>query len=201
MALAIVIFYPCLKLSVAGFFLLLSLAETHVFITQEPGSEGIRANFLLEMKRKYLLPGLCHLLKSFPSQMRVTVLVDRCHPEQAWIILFVFLANPTRLWTHFINNRDRSTKLFLLPAFFPVCWHFQAPYVSLNKVPWKYIYFWKVLFLGYYSAREKKAAGGLCRALYVMLWLVRPILITAGSFKWLTLRYGWRPVINVYFFI
>lgn len=39
-----------LKLSVAEVFLLLSLAEAHLFITGEVGPERIHANFLLEMK-------------------------------------------------------------------------------------------------------------------------------------------------------
>lgn len=106
-----------LKLSVAAAFSLLSLAGAHLFITEEVGSERIYANFLLEMKRKHLISSLA----IFWNQKLVTILVDRCHPKWAWIIWFVFLANPEWLWTHSVNKRGRSKKLFTLPAFLPVC--------------------------------------------------------------------------------
>lgn len=115
-------YFPPRKLSVAEAFLLLSLAQAHVFITEEAGSEGIRAHFLLEVERKHLSPSPCHhLLKTFPNRKLVTVLVDRCRPKQASIILFVFLANPERLWTRSVNKREENTKLLPLPAFLSVC--------------------------------------------------------------------------------
>lgn len=98
MTLALVSFFPpSLKLSVAEVFLLLSLAEAHLFIAEEADFERIRANSLLEMKRKHLIPSLCYLPQTFHNQKLVIVLADRCHLKQAWIPLFVFLANPARL--------------------------------------------------------------------------------------------------------
>ena len=79
MPLAWVNFLPSVKLSVVEVFLLSSLAEAHLFITEEPASERICANFLLELKRKHLIPSLCHPLKTFSKPKLVTVLGDRCH--------------------------------------------------------------------------------------------------------------------------
>lgn len=178
MTLAWVNFFPNLSCQWLSFSCC-SLWQRHIYLSQKSlALKGpMQASFWSWKENISFLACAIHW-KPFHNPKLVTVLGDRCHPKQAWIILLVFLANPARLWTHSVNKRDRSTKLLTLPAFLPVCWHFKAPYVSLNKVSWKYVFNNNTMFFRLLQPkRSDTACLWLCRAVYRVLWWPLPLLV------------------------